>query len=181
MILLIDDMRDIKGADIIVRNFDAAKRILQNMDFDQIWLDHDLGEIEENRNGYTLLKWYLSDYSADTAKIIQLVTANPVGYTNMENLLLSHGYEKVGSCTYSYKEKNVMNDDEWIYFSDKLPNTNTIDLIWYTDWIPTIDKSVSIEHFVVEGVYTLLTKDDCIIESDNLDSLNNLVQWRPSI
>jgi hypothetical protein len=100
MILLVDDMRDIKGADIIVRNFEAAKMLLQNMDFDQLWLDHDLGETEEN--GYTLLKWCFY-YHYFPAKTIQLVTANPVGYVNMENLLLSHGYEKVGSCTYSYK------------------------------------------------------------------------------
>jgi len=87
--LLIDDMRDSMGCDIVARNAKAAKELLFCLHgkLECVIFDHDLGEEE---SGFDVLKWALkNDMVPDQ---IQLVTSNPVGRQNMENILRDHGY-----------------------------------------------------------------------------------------
>jgi hypothetical protein len=76
-----------------------------------------------------------------------------------------------------------MSNREWCYFSDELPTTDVIDIIYYHETPPDIVYSVNIEQVTVNGVYVLMDAlaQDVLLETDDLDTLNGLVQWRPSL
>ncbi len=86
MKLLIDDMRNIE-ADVIARTAEAAKVVLSAYDWDEVILDHDLGEGD---NGYDLLKSMMK--AQIFPKRISLVSSNPVGRQNQKNVLVDNGY-----------------------------------------------------------------------------------------
>jgi hypothetical protein len=89
--LLIDDVRDYE-VDIIARNARAGKSCLF-MDVTHLYLDHDLGDVDEP-TGYDVLVWAIeSEYLPPN---VFLVTANPVGRSRMEAALLNAGYRKDG-------------------------------------------------------------------------------------
>lgn len=90
MNILIDDMRD-RDDGIICRDFESAKMVLSmigNTDkykSSTLWLDHDLGQ-GDGKEGIDILKWARC-YKINLPTTIILVTANPVGFQNMANLL----------------------------------------------------------------------------------------------
>lgn len=91
--ILIDDERNLEGADIIVRNPTLAIKVccsLQSFTYDIfLMLDHDLGHEDPFYNGAGLLPHFIG---INTIKKIQLVTSNPVGRANMEAILKHEGW-----------------------------------------------------------------------------------------
>ena len=85
MIVAIDDQRECKGADVIIRDGSNALEVLFSIAFNipiaELWLDHDLGEgldirevvkaIEENVNGR-------NDHFPTYMKV-RILSDNPVG------------------------------------------------------------------------------------------------------
>lgn len=84
-ILLIDDLRNIK-ADVIARTYDEGIKALQSQHFDILYLDHDLGDIDENKTGYGIMVFLEENPKYLPDKII-LITANPVGRIRMQNII----------------------------------------------------------------------------------------------
>lgn len=85
MDLLVDDVRDL-NCSCIARTFQAAFFLLNNCQFDEMYLDFDLGGQE---TGLDVLKhcYYLPTK-------IQIVTMNPVGRQQITEWLLDNGYTK---------------------------------------------------------------------------------------
>ena len=90
MILLIDDMREITGADLIARTYYGGLIVLKKLkgQLHSLYLDHDLGST--TRTGYDLLKYGLENGLIPNEVV--LVTNNPVGFTRMSNLLYDYNY-----------------------------------------------------------------------------------------
>lgn len=80
--LLIDDLRNIK-ADVIARTYDEGIKALQSQHFNILYLDHDLGDTDENKTGYGIMVFLEENPKYLPNKII-LVTANPVGRNRMQ-------------------------------------------------------------------------------------------------
>lgn len=87
MRLLIDDCRDLM-ADVIARNSNSGKRLLEIGGWSCLLLDHDLGNCE---SGYEVLVWGLE--RGLIPKEVHLVTSNPVGRMNMKAALENAGYK----------------------------------------------------------------------------------------
>lgn len=86
--LLIDDIRNLPGMDIIIRNPKYAAAALQNFSVTHLYLDNDLGEgLQE---GWQILHQALEHGNAP--KNIRLVTSNPVARKKMQLMLEAHGY-----------------------------------------------------------------------------------------
>lgn len=104
--VLLDDERTIKGMDIIFRKPSVFwmtyghTSIFFSKNW-ELWLDHDLGEGEEN--GFEFLKTLYEVGLLPNA--IVLVSANPVGRKNMRTLLSDCGYGQIW--TEEYDEKWV--------------------------------------------------------------------------
>lgn len=88
MWLLIDDMRDGYGCDVIARTPEAAQACLDMKMWDAAIFDHDLGDA--HKSGYDVMKEALNRHTLP--RQIQLVTSNPVGRDNMIALLKANGY-----------------------------------------------------------------------------------------
>jgi hypothetical protein len=89
MWLLIDDIRDL-NCDVIARTAKAGLKLLEQGGWSTVCFDHDLGEDEAT--GYEVMAHaFLADWMKEV-KHVQLVTSNPVGRTNMANLLKDEGY-----------------------------------------------------------------------------------------
>lgn len=89
MWLLVDDIRDSMGCDIVARNYSVAIKIMKYMhkEIVGICLDHDLGG---DKTGYDFLVWLLEDLQCFPQ--VRLVTSNPVGRANMQAALKQNGY-----------------------------------------------------------------------------------------
>lgn len=100
MNLLIDDLREIGGMDIVARTWAQGKiDLVENYgEITALYLDHDLGEDIDHRNGYDILEWGL--YYGYIPPIVVLVTANPVGFDKMKLALISEGYRDCGGATF---------------------------------------------------------------------------------
>lgn len=104
--VLVDDERNIRGMDVIFRKPSVfwmtfgTTSLFFSKNW-ELWLDHDLGEGEEN--GLELLKTLAN--ANLLPKSIILVSANPVGRKNMRLLLHDEGYGQVW--TEEYDEKWV--------------------------------------------------------------------------
>ncbi len=103
MIVLIDDVRTIEGVkfDIIARTFAAGMLVMESRAVSTLYLDHDLGT-ENGGTGYDILqicksKKYLPEN-------IHLITMNPVGLKNMQNLLRENNYASPNGLFF-YKRK----------------------------------------------------------------------------
>ena len=86
MIVLIDDERYLKEADLIVRNYQSALNFLDMIDMSNehiegILLDHDLGDDDPSKNGYSLLVQMLDN--GIYPNWIKVVSSNPVGRDNI--------------------------------------------------------------------------------------------------
>lgn len=98
MLLLIDDMKNGFGEDVIARTYKAGMHLLLAHTWRGVLLDHDLGE---ERTGYDLARSAL--YAAVLPPWVRLVTHNPVGRERLHNLLLDNGYTCSGDFTYMRK------------------------------------------------------------------------------
>lgn len=102
MRILVDDVRNINGVDIIARTYDGAKVAIWGTTphsvnpIDILYLDNDLGELDDDgtpsmyKDGQGILRWmFVNDLHP---KQIILVTANIVARNNMISTLLDNGY-----------------------------------------------------------------------------------------
>lgn len=89
MHVLIDDVRDLEGMDIICRTASAGMRVccFFGNDITHLYIDHDLGE---SKNGYEVIKTLLS--AGFCPPYVQIVSSNPVGVKNIGAALLNAGY-----------------------------------------------------------------------------------------
>ena len=91
--ILIDDIRNVEGVDIIFRTAESARNFLIENDFkDEIsvlYMDHDLGDLKDN--GYKILSSILEKNIRP--KKVTLVTSNPVGRDNMCSILSFYNYK----------------------------------------------------------------------------------------
>lgn len=95
-IVVIDDIRDVLGAHETLRDFWSAATYIRTWSLKDsvLYLDHDLGSTEEKENGWQIAKLIakLENYP----KEVILVSSNPVGCTNMENVFMDSGkYSKL--------------------------------------------------------------------------------------
>lgn len=89
MRLFVDDVRDIPNGYICARNYSSAIGMLIVGEFEEISLDHDLGE---EKTGYDILCWI--EYQMVTngfkpPKKIRIHSSNPVGRMRMEQVIKS--------------------------------------------------------------------------------------------
>ena len=91
MKVLIDDERNFMGMDIIVRNFNAAKAVLEAKIATVLFLDFDLGSNDPLQNGEVLLKWGVDNDLIP--KRVHIISMNPVGKKAMEYTLQDAGYK----------------------------------------------------------------------------------------
>ncbi len=94
MWLLIDDVKDLSGFDVIVRTAEAARLLLfaNGIRWEGVAFDNDLGTTLEGRH---LLEEYLQTCKNAGLRYIPeilLVTNNPVAREAMKTSLLDHGY-----------------------------------------------------------------------------------------
>jgi hypothetical protein len=90
-ILMIDDVRSIPSsvvADVkmVVRTYDQGVSALEDKEWDLLYLDHDLGDFDEEGRewtGYDIMIW-LGENKDRLPKAISCVSANPVGVRNIE-------------------------------------------------------------------------------------------------
>lgn len=101
-ILLIDDLRNFKDkrAAVIARNSSQAISILsQDNDWDEIWLDHDLGEVDGVLDSVMSVVDFLSEAAFNDTPVnvskIFIHTSNPVGAKQMFASLTRYGYNCV--------------------------------------------------------------------------------------
>jgi hypothetical protein len=92
MRLLIDDVRELPRNEIhvIARTYEAGLAILAAFNVTHLYLDHDLGTIDDT--GLDLMR--AADSAGCLPPNIALVTANIVGAANMEAQLKEYGYTK---------------------------------------------------------------------------------------
>lgn len=82
--LLIDDIRDLDGMDVISRTGVVGMRLLEECVVTHLYLDNDLGE-DVPREGIDILKWARdNDYVPPN---VYIVSANPIARKRMEDVL----------------------------------------------------------------------------------------------
>ena len=90
--LLIDDIREF-DVDKIAKNAREGKLALLDHDVTHLYMDHDLGDVDEP-TGYDVLTWAIMEgHCPDN---VMFVTSNPVGRGNMAAALENAGYVKQG-------------------------------------------------------------------------------------
>ena len=90
--ILFDDVRDLNGMDIIIRNPDVAYEMLYQLQLqgNYLYLDNDMGSKVE---GHHLLRRILEDKDLYPKKVV-LVTSNSVAAENMRQQLKTAGYQE---------------------------------------------------------------------------------------
>lgn len=78
---------------------ESAKEACKCMDFDVLWLDHDLnGKIwedsSEENSGFQFVKW-LVDNGLQKNSLNYIHSMNPIGANKMLNYLLDNGYDGI--------------------------------------------------------------------------------------
>jgi len=91
MEVLIDDVRDGIGWDLVARNAKTAEAVLIKFEglISLLGMDHDLGI---GKTGHDVMKWAIS--CGKLPKQVCIVSGNAVGYDNMKHTLLDNGYVK---------------------------------------------------------------------------------------
>jgi hypothetical protein len=103
MKLLIDDLRDIPGVDLIARSYSVGVDCLRCLQFDTLYLDHDLGD--ETRCGSDVVRWMAEVYpKVWWPETVVLVTDNPAGRLGMKVQLERMGYQGNG-VTFKIRQK----------------------------------------------------------------------------
>ena len=93
--LLIDDERTI-DCTMVVRIYDEGILALQIEKWDELLLDHDLGDPDERKTGYGIMCWLEQNVQYIPRRII-LITLNPAGRKNM--LLVLRNFVAKGYCS----------------------------------------------------------------------------------
>lgn len=90
--ILIDDVRNLHGMDIIIRTPEAAIEFLKGTDTTGhfVYCDNDLAP--DGMEGYQILRLLL-EFGQRPKKVV-LVTSNPVAKQHMRNDLLDLGYKE---------------------------------------------------------------------------------------
>ncbi len=90
MYVIIDDIREL-GCDIIARNGHAGIKILTalNGNFDVLCIDNDLSDASE-MDGIDVIK-YAAKHNLLPSQV-EIVSSNPVGVTNIGNVLKDNGF-----------------------------------------------------------------------------------------
>ncbi|WGG14251.1 hypothetical protein [Salmonella phage phC17] len=90
--ILIDDVRNLHGMDIIIRTPEAAIEFLKGTDTTGhfVYCDNDLAA--DGMEGYQILRLLL-EFGQRPKKVV-LVTSNPVAKQHMRNDLLDLGYKE---------------------------------------------------------------------------------------
>jgi hypothetical protein len=90
--ILIDDIRNLQGMDIIIRDPQAAYTFLDAFDTSGhfLYMDNDLGDHDLLNEGQSILRYAIT--LGQLPKKVILVTSNSVAANNMRNLLVAHGY-----------------------------------------------------------------------------------------
>lgn len=89
MYLLIDDVRDLEGMDIICRTAEAGIMIAKQCHITHLYLDHDLGC--ECLTGYDVINELID--AKCYIPYVQIVSSNPVGAMYIGAALVGAGYE----------------------------------------------------------------------------------------
>lgn len=94
--ILIDDIRrfkDVFGLDyqspkddteVVARDYNAGVQLLATNSWDELYLDHDLGD--HSKTGYDVMCW-LEEHSNRLPPKVFFVSANPVGVERMKRVL----------------------------------------------------------------------------------------------
>lgn len=101
--ILIDDVRNLHGMDIIIRTPEAAVEFLNKTDTTGhfVYMDNDLAV--DGMEGYQILRLLL-EFGQRPKKVV-LVTSNPVAKQTMRNDLLDLGYkENTNRVEYDWQE-----------------------------------------------------------------------------
>jgi len=96
MIVVIDDAKECRWADIIVRNADAGLLVLGALqgNIEELYIDYDLG-FNSSMNGLQILQNAIAN-EIELPNIICIVSLNPIGRKAIENFLLNNGYRQTG-------------------------------------------------------------------------------------
>ena len=94
MKVMLDDMREGLGCDLVCRNEDAFRcllhsGLLRTVGFTFLYIDHDLGET--SKNGYEALKTMFYDHKM-FPESVYIISSNPVGIKNIQGLLIEQDY-----------------------------------------------------------------------------------------
>jgi hypothetical protein len=84
--LLIDDIRNLPGSTLIARTYSAGLECLRKFKVYSLYLDHDLGEVDERHTGYGIM-CFLEEHPEFLPDKIILVTSNPVGRQRMQQII----------------------------------------------------------------------------------------------
>ena len=88
---IIDDIRELNCQYVAKTGWDGIEMMREHIEeIGVLCLDHDLGDAHAMNGFDVLYRLMLEGLVPDR---VQLVTSNPVGRTNMGNLLLDRGYE----------------------------------------------------------------------------------------
>lgn len=91
--LLIDDLRTL-DVDVISRNGEVGKRLMEEGEVTHLWLDNDLGN-DVPQEGIDILKWARDNDCVPPNVFI--VSANPIARKRMEDVLhfdLNYRYDR---------------------------------------------------------------------------------------
>lgn len=88
MHLLIDDVRDLPGMDIICRTAVAGIKAVKQLSPTHLYIDHDLGT--DSINGYQVIMQLLEAKKCPIH--VQVVSSNPVGVKNISAALIDAGF-----------------------------------------------------------------------------------------
>jgi hypothetical protein len=88
--LLIDDLRNFDGIDVVARTYESGKKILGLGDWTHLYLDNNLGDLWFE--GVDILQWVFETAPAIVPNFVQLVTSNPIARERMDNLLRDNGF-----------------------------------------------------------------------------------------
>lgn len=95
-VLMIDDLRPLEDCPngVIARTYDKGIELLEQGDWDILYLDHDLGDIDPHKTGYGICKWIEANPKKRPGMIV-VITSNIVGRDNMAAILTR--YYELGS------------------------------------------------------------------------------------
>lgn len=102
--LWVDDCKPCPDGYAVARTFSEALFMLRKWDYDELYLDHDLGEPKPDRTGYDLLEQLHRD--GRLPRRVICISWNPVGVERIRRALIAYGYnptdrgfEKAEVCT----------------------------------------------------------------------------------
>ena len=106
MWLLIDDVRNIAKADVIARTAAAGYRLLNDMKWDGVMMDHQLGG---RVTGAEILE--MSLLKKIVPPKVQIVTSDMDGLKRMQNMLLKYGYKEINPREFHLDETPLVNPE----------------------------------------------------------------------